>query len=272
MEQSGYPGAGNHGAQRGGQRLHGDDLDAAGLAQWYADEAEGYADLGPADELPPQDYYYEALVERHLWRHLPSDRVGHVLGLGSAFGEELRRIAPRAHSLTILEPSLRLRSQQIAGRPVRYVTPDPSGTMPFADASFDLVTAFGVFHHIPNVSHVFGEAARVLRPGGHLLYREPVHSMGDWRSPRPGLTRRERGIPAAMVLDLARRNGLRVVHKALYDFPTMGRLTRPNSQAGVLLDSIICRAFAWNTTYHATSSWQRLRPRGLALVLAKDPR
>jgi SAM-dependent methyltransferase len=252
-----------------GERLHGDDLDADGLAAWYAAEAEGYADLGPADEAAPEEYYYEAIVERHCWRHLPTDAVGDVLGIGSAFGEELARIAPVARSLTILEPSQRLRSAQIAGRPVTYVTPDPSGSMPFPDASFDLITAFGVFHHIPNVSHVFAEAARVLRPGGYFLYREPVHSMGDWTSTRRGLTARERGIPVPMVLDLAHRNGLRVVHRALYDFPTMGRLTKPNSRLGVLVDSLICRAFAWNSTYHATTTLQKLRPRGLALVMQR---
>ncbi|MBA3842025.1 MAG: class I SAM-dependent methyltransferase [Actinobacteria bacterium] len=40
--------------------------------------------------------------------------------------------------------------------------------LPFADGSFDLVTAYSVFHHLADHRPVLAEAARVLRRGGML--------------------------------------------------------------------------------------------------------
>lgn len=45
--------------------------------------------------------------------------------------------------------------------------------LPFADESLDLVTCFHVLEHIRNLHGVLAEAARVLRPGGHLLIEVP---------------------------------------------------------------------------------------------------
>lgn len=51
--------------------------------------------------------------------------------------------------------------------------------LPFEDASFDLVLGHAVLHHLPDLPRAFAEFARVLRPGGTLLFAgEPSHS-GD---------------------------------------------------------------------------------------------
>jgi ubiquinone/menaquinone biosynthesis C-methylase UbiE len=41
--------------------------------------------------------------------------------------------------------------------------------LPFADASFDLVTSFGVLHHTPDTAKAIGEVYRVLKPGGKTI-------------------------------------------------------------------------------------------------------
>jgi SAM-dependent methyltransferase len=41
-------------------------------------------------------------------------------------------------------------------------------TMPFPDASFDFVWAWGVVHHSADTDHLLGEIARVLRGGGRI--------------------------------------------------------------------------------------------------------
>jgi ubiquinone/menaquinone biosynthesis C-methylase UbiE len=46
--------------------------------------------------------------------------------------------------------------------------------LPFADASFDLVTCRLAFHHFPNPRQVVTEFARVLKPGGMLGFSDNV--------------------------------------------------------------------------------------------------
>ncbi|MBL3702982.1 methyltransferase domain-containing protein [Sulfitobacter sp. BDSS02] len=48
-------------------------------------------------------------------------------------------------------------------------------SLPFDDGAFDLVSFVFSFHHVPADVHeaMLGEAARVLRPGGHLVAFEP---------------------------------------------------------------------------------------------------
>ena len=68
--------------------------------------------------------------------------------------------------------------------PSVYPYDDSNASMEFPNNYFDLITSFGVLHHIPDVSKVFSELSRVLAPGGYLLIREPIVSMGDWSYPR----------------------------------------------------------------------------------------
>src|SRR5947199_1389963 len=42
--------------------------------------------------------------------------------------------------------------------------------LPFADQSFDLVFGHAVLHHLPGLDRAFGEFARVLRPGGTIVF------------------------------------------------------------------------------------------------------
>ncbi len=51
--------------------------------------------------------------------------------------------------------------------------------LPFADGSFDLVLGHAVLHHIPDLPRAFGEFARVLAPGGTLLFAGEPSRYGD---------------------------------------------------------------------------------------------
>jgi SAM-dependent methyltransferase len=273
-----------------GEILYGDDFTAQEIQRWFEHEREGYFDLyygagqgptqapAPAPAADPSSYGYSELVRQHCFSRLPRHDHARVLGLGSADGAELGPVLDRAECITVLEPSEGFRASEIAGKPVRYVAPDPSGRMPFADASFDLVVAFNVLHHIPNVSTVVREMQRVLAPGGHALLMDSTHSMGDWRRPRRGLTRHERGIPLPIFRGLIDRAGLKVLRETRCNLAVMSRLSpwlgRPvwSVPWAVRLDAWLCRLPVWSRRYHATRPWHKLRPVVAAYVLEKPAR
>ena len=58
-----------------------------------------------------------------------------------------------------------------AGLDITFVEGD-AGALPFADATFDTVTAVTVLCFVPDAEHAVREIARVLRPGGRLVIGE----------------------------------------------------------------------------------------------------
>jgi len=52
-------------------------------------------------------------------------------------------------------------------------------TLPYDDASFDLVVGHAVLHHVPDVEKALREVLRVLRPGGRLVFAGEPTRYGD---------------------------------------------------------------------------------------------
>lgn len=260
-------------AELAGERLYGDDFSSEEAAEWFADEENAYARLGASDRASYQ-YGYHALNARHGFRHLPVSRFDHVLGVGSAHGDEFLPIENRLGRVTIVEPARSLRQARLRV-PVTYAYPGADGVLPIESASVDLVLCLSVLHHIPNVSFAIREIARVLTGGGLAIIREPTISMGDWRRPRPGLTAHERGIPLRLLRAAMRDAGLEVVSETRCVFSLTGRLARLpgvepyNSSLVVFLDELACRLFDWNETYHPRHLYQRLRPTAAAFVAVR---
>ena len=146
------------------------------------------------------------------------------------------------------------------------MAPDVSGTLPFEDGRFDLITCLGALHHIANAGAVVRELARCLSADGVALIHEPIVSMGDWRKPRKGLTRRERGIPLAIYRRLLAEAGFEVQRERLCLFQPIARLYLAfgrcayDSRFATFLDEIVCRALAGNVSYHRTTLLERCSP------------
>src|SRR2546428_12269942 len=75
----------------GGKRLYGDDFSERQLEEWFSDEAEGYFGLLENGQRPAR-YPYLGVVSIHGYDLLPKIRFSHVLGFGSATGEEFEPI------------------------------------------------------------------------------------------------------------------------------------------------------------------------------------
>jgi SAM-dependent methyltransferase len=89
-----------------------------------------------------------------------------VLDVGSGTGVVLRSLAKERPGLTLrgIEPVAALIHQaEEQGLPAGVIQPGSGSALPFEDASIDVVTAFGVLHHVPKPAEVIREMARVAR-------------------------------------------------------------------------------------------------------------
>ena len=258
-----------------GEKLRGDDFTPEQIEPWFAAEQEGYAEI--LDVRRPT-YPYHGINERIGFRALGDRNIRRALGVGSAFGDEFKPIADRIEELVIVDPSDRWASESVHGIPATYVKPEADGQMVFPDHHFDLAVAFGVLHHIPNVSDVVAEVFRTLEPGGIFLIREPSISMGDWRGDRgPNLTKNERGIPPKIMDEIATTAGFSIIkHVPVGCRPILllGRVLGRNPHAtavGAAIDCAVSSVLNRNHRYHAETWWHKLSP-GTSFLVLERPR
>lgn len=258
-----------------GAKLYGDDMSPGELARWFEDEREAFPELVNGQHYP---YTSHATDMRHGFRFLPPGRFPRVLGIGSAYGDEFEPILSRIDSITVLEPSEVYVQKHIHGVPAEYVKPKVDGSLPFPDDHFDLATCFAALHHVPNVSKVLREVFRCLRPSGYVLIHEPTLSMGDWRKPRPGLTKRERGIPLRIFRQIVSSAGFQTVSETrccsslLYRFSDLSKLPVKNLMPLVVLDEILCRFLPRHPPYHPNEIVKKAIATSVFYCLTKQPR
>ncbi len=251
-----------------GEFLYGDDFPPDLVRRWFDYEQSAYFEIAAATKR--YVYCYHALHREHGYRHLPEHRKFlRVLGVGSARGDEFDGIRHRCGETTIVEPA-----DGFENSTSRYVKPSAEGSLPFQTGSFDLITCFGVLHHICNVSAVFAEIARCLAPDGYLLISEPMTSMGDWRQPRAGLSANERGIPLPVFRKMIETSGLRVLRESYTEFRPLARISLAcgimpyNSRILTKLDSLICVFLPHR--YHARTLLEKFRPIGVYYILHRQ--
>ncbi len=258
-----------------GDRLYGDDFTSEEIHDWFESESEGYADIGSADR-ENYKYQYHVLNQKHGFNYCNfNEGEFNALGIGAAYAQEFLPIASKLKSITVLEPSSQMVSSQIAGIIPTYVKPNSDGTIPFSSNSFQLITCFGTLHHIPNVRRVLQEAVRVLAPRGYLLVREPMRTMGDWREPRSGLTKNERGIPHTYFDQFFQETGVDIVKKSFCDslflYKILSKFFKVNQDTNLYqsIDSIVSRVLAFNIHYHPTRFLDKVSPGSVFFVVQK---
>jgi SAM-dependent methyltransferase len=99
-----------------------------------------------------------------------------VLDLGCGTGELARALTAAGLQVTgcDISPSMLVQAHRDDGRCAGWVQLEPDWRrLPFATAAFDVVVAASVLEYVAEPAVVMRECARVLRPGGVVLYTVP---------------------------------------------------------------------------------------------------
>jgi ubiquinone/menaquinone biosynthesis C-methylase UbiE len=112
---------------------------------------------------------------------------GRAIDIGAGTGANLGLYPEAVTSLVLSEPdphmSKRLHHKIAETGSDAELVEAPAECLPFEDASFDTAVFTLVLCTVPDPRAALAEAARLLRPGGKLLFVEHV------RAPEPGLAR-----------------------------------------------------------------------------------
>jgi SAM-dependent methyltransferase len=131
----------------------------------------------------PHTQAYTAYLDRVFLETLGEGRLGRVAEVCCGQGEALELLGGRVDegfgvdvSVAMLEAALSRNGSGDAA----FVQGDAT-QLPLASERFDCVVMFGGIHHVADRLGLFREVARVLRPGGRFLWREPVSDFFLWR-------------------------------------------------------------------------------------------
>jgi ubiquinone/menaquinone biosynthesis C-methylase UbiE len=117
---------------------------------------------------------------RQMRRELLAGAGERVLELGAGTGVNLDLYPDAIEDLVMIEPdphmAKRLRARLAESARSATVVEAPAERLPFEDDSFDTAVATLVLCTIPDPAAALAEAARVLRPGGRLLFVEHVRA------------------------------------------------------------------------------------------------
>ncbi len=117
---------------------------------------------------------------REMRRELLAEANGRTLDVGAGTGANLDLYPDAVTELVLAEPDphmvKRLRRRLEESGTGAEVVAAPAEQLPFEDSSFDTAVFTLVLCTVPNPTAALAEAARVLRPGGTLLFLEHVRS------------------------------------------------------------------------------------------------
>jgi ubiquinone/menaquinone biosynthesis C-methylase UbiE len=171
--------------------------------QWWDTNPMTYDWQGTLRVEPGTKEFYAAIDERFIRAHAhfghpnyPAEpifarqinyqarRGQRVLEIGCGMGAVAATMAQQGLDVTAIDitpTAVRMTRQRftLMGLDGNILQADAE-RLPFRDASFDLVWAWGVIHHTANMAQAVNEIYRVLRPGGEVkvmvYYRDAMHN------------------------------------------------------------------------------------------------
>ncbi|EHB47834.1 Methyltransferase type 11 [Mycolicibacterium rhodesiae JS60] len=157
---------------------------------------------------------------RRRRRALVAEACGRVVEIGAGTGLNVKHYGDGLDDLVLTEPEPGMR-RKLAGMVSRHgvaarIVDSPAESLPFADASVDTVVSTLVLCTVDNPGRALREIARILRPGGRLLFIEHVRARSRFLTAcQDKLLRPWRGFAGGCVcnrptLELMRANGFTV--------------------------------------------------------------
>jgi ubiquinone/menaquinone biosynthesis C-methylase UbiE len=111
-------------------------------------------------------------------RHeLLAQAVGATIEIGAGTGANLAHFSPAVTRLCLVEPDPNMRKRlrrRASGRDDVEIVAAPAEVLPFPDGSFDTAVVTFALCSVTDLGGALAEIARVLRPGGRLLFLEHV--------------------------------------------------------------------------------------------------
>jgi ubiquinone/menaquinone biosynthesis C-methylase UbiE len=109
-------------------------------------------------------------------REVLSQAVGRTIDLGAGTGANVGLYPDAVTGLVLAEPDPYMLRKLREKAPDAEIVEAPAERLPFDDSSFDTAVFTLVLCTVPDPAAALAEAARVLRPGGRLLFIEHVRS------------------------------------------------------------------------------------------------
>ena len=117
---------------------------------------------------------------REVRREVLSAASGRTVDLGAGTGVNVELFGDAIDELVLVEPdphmAVRLRRRVAASGAEAEIVEAPAERLPFEDASFDTAVFTLVLCTVPDPAAALAETARILRPGGRMLFVEHVRS------------------------------------------------------------------------------------------------
>lgn len=134
----------------------------------------------------PHTKAYLAYLDAALDGALAGRPLGVMAELACGKGEALHLLAGRygrAIGVDVSEAMLNAAVEGRGNRPAVFLQADATA-LPLPDGSADSVVMLGGVHHIGDRVGLFAEIARILKPGGLFVFREPADDFALWRGLR----------------------------------------------------------------------------------------
>jgi len=272
---------------KNGSVLAGDDYNEQQLRTWFSQEQEAFyrVDDGNKEstmsETDPWYAYMRFQNELFVFSRiekLPS-KPKSILLLGPGSGIEVERFAADNPEwvLNFIEASDNFKAELKMKFPASYIVdPKVTGDISLEDNSQTVVCSFSVLHHLPNVSKIINEVARITQPGGLFFVREPCSSMGDWRYPRSA-TPNERGISWQLLVKMAESAGFEIEGSPLpILFEPINKVLKKTIGFAVVPFRVLCwldRFISWlltrNDWYWRDTWYKKIGPSSYFYVFRK---